>query len=375
MVATVLISIFASLFIVVFVFMMCVCHLRSPGVKQAPLENKYGNVMSDIENIVEANPRITEIAVLGSHDAVSYGIEYKNSLDGLSREGLFGKTEALAKGLMYRYAVTQTVDIYTQLMQGARYFHIKVSREGGVWYGSHSILARPLAEDMEQILRFLDERKGEYVILNFQTMYTEGQPYTSLFDDIADMRYNGKNIFDYVYMSDGYLPFIGDLRYNDLTDCGEKCGAIIHNYVNNKSVGAGNSEYFNFVYVYGLYAKWHETSSKKKLKAGMDAYADYIESIPNAKDYLWVNQTQSTFSVKDFEDTMIVLFKQSLLKIAKEYNAEFVDDPSLDRYLDAMPVYLADFVTSDYGDFNNKINAKIAEHNRKTVNSLLSDAS
>ena len=126
---TTILCVFAAFVAALVVLLTIVCQSKRLFEGEDSAEN-YEYVISDIEGIKEANPRISDIAMLGSHDANTYNIDVKNSLSGETKDGVKILRD-LAPGVFYRYSKTQTDDIYAQLTKGVRYLHIKCSYQGG----------------------------------------------------------------------------------------------------------------------------------------------------------------------------------------------------------------------------------------------------
>lgn len=165
---------------------------RSLGVGIGSTDCAYKTVLADIEGISAANPKIVDIAMLGAHDANTASIQYGNPLDGEGENGILGKVYPVSKGFQYRYAVTQTVSVGQILLQGARFLHLKYSYYNGDWVACHSITGRALEQDVVEVLRFLEDAKGEVVVLLFQPGYFGDQSFDTFHDWLAGVTYNGK---------------------------------------------------------------------------------------------------------------------------------------------------------------------------------------
>lgn len=63
--------------VVVFtLFFTIMLNVRDLGVGTGSTDGKYARVLSDIEGITEADPRLIDIAMLGAHDANSFSVKY-----------------------------------------------------------------------------------------------------------------------------------------------------------------------------------------------------------------------------------------------------------------------------------------------------------
>ena len=99
--------------------------------------------------------------------------------------------------------------------------------------------------------------------------------------------------------------------------------------------------------------------------------ADLIAESDEWDNKLRMNQAQPAFSVGGVGDLFVDLFSWNLKNHSIRYNAKIIDHEDFDKWLSIMPVFQVDFVNSDYGDFNNKVNAKITAYNQKLVAELL----
>ncbi|MBO7152098.1 MAG: hypothetical protein J6V77_04590, partial [Clostridia bacterium] len=128
---------------------------------------KYVTVLANIDGIVDANPRLVDIAMLASHDSVTAGLEPDAPVDYYDRGQIVGKVAPLTRGLQYRFAKTQSVGLDVQLRQGARLFHIKYTDFEGEWYATHTLLSKKVETYILQVLEYLatPEAKGEIVLL------------------------------------------------------------------------------------------------------------------------------------------------------------------------------------------------------------------
>ena len=379
-VAIVLICIFLA-FAIFFIFEL---NLPNLSIKNnGNLDHKYGKVLSNIENITVANPYLNNIYMLGSHDSCTCDINTKSKPDENAGFGM-KIMEVLGKGYFIRYAKTQTVGAYDQLMQGSRYLHIKYSFTDGDWYSTHSITSGKMAGYIMDILKYMSEQTGEIVILNFHPCGFNGHTMAQFHEWLGTIKYNDKTIYDYVYYSEvdvfndnnGKLR-LSQLRYNDITQNGTKSGLVLidtrdYKHMVKEEEGAENT-YTNKFFDLDTNAKneWHNRNSNKALIKGIQETAESIKEDSNAKNLLRINQTQHALGAKGFDDFISSLFGCSLLHLAEKYNVQLIEDERLDFWLDTMPIFSVDFVNSNVGSFNERINKIIIDKNKDLVEGML----
>lgn len=109
------------------------------------------------------------------------------------------------------------------------------------------------------------------------------------------------------------------------------------------------------------------------LTESIDATCREVASDPANTGFLRVNQTQAAMSAASLGDIFRSIGAWSLLKFAEGYNVALLENESFDEWLKYMPVFQVDFLNSDEGDFNRRVNAKIRERNEQIVRILLAD--
>ena len=352
-------------------------------------DGEYATVMANIDGIVEANPRLVDMAILASHDSHSAGLDPKSPIDYYDRGQIVGKVAPITRGLQYRFAKTQAVGLDVQLRQGTRLLHIKYTDFEGEWFATHTLLSLKLEVYLKQVLEYLatPEAQGEIVILLLHPIYMgEGVNLDTFHHWLAGVECNGKNIYDYVHYGttnvydkdDAEGVRIGDLRYNDLTQNGTKAGVVLFDRREEKlwkedMEGTATDEYMGKFFDMDSNAthKWHSRNGYNTMTKLIDEQANLIAESDEWDNKLRMNQAQPAFSVGGIADVFVDLFSWNLKNHSIRYNAKIVEDENFDKWLSIMPVFQVDFVNSDYGDFNNKVNAKITAYNQKLVEDLL----
>lgn len=373
-------------FVVLTTFFCVVLHDVTIAEGDGELNGKYQTVLADIDGIVEANPRFVDIAMLGSHDAVTDTISRSTPIDYNDKDKAQGKLDPIMGGISYRFAKTQTVGLDKQLAQGARFFHIKCTDYDGEWYGSHTHLCGKMSDHITDILQYLasDEAKGEIVVLLFQiTYFGDGENLDTFNDFVQNTRYEGKSLFDYVYIDDADTydtgnggVRIGDLRYNDLTQNGTAPGVVIFNRREEgkfKSEWDGVGELTQKCFDMDACAvhDWHNSIGEDRLIDKINTSCDKIEEDTSLMSKFRLNQTQAAFAVHGIGEFFSAIGAWSLIRFAASYNISLIENKNFDKWLSYMPVFQVDFCNSDKGDFNNKVNEKIKNHNTTLVKNLL----
>lgn len=355
---------------------------KKTGIKKCPCQPVFDVTIGDIPGIKEADPRYVDLSFLAAHDANTGRAERGAPLEECASKILFS-VEPLIRNYLYRYVKTQTETIYDILRFGCRFLHIKVTYYKGKWFTSHSVLTGELETHILDVLRFLSERRedGEIVTLLFQPIFFGDKSFADLHDFLAEIRYNGKNIFDYVFYSpvsefgkgDGVK--VGDLRYGDVTGGDGKTGVVLFQRRDQHCLPSWDARKSSYPYFFDMDENslhvWHDLSRIGKLDREIDLLCDKILSSDRYKDMLRLNQTQPSSCYKTFGDALCSIYSRSLLKTAERHNVRLIEKLDLNKMLKAMPVFQVDYVTSGCGDFNGRINRAIRIFNESLVSSLL----
>ncbi len=372
--------------VVIAVFFCVLLHDVTIAVGDGELNEAYKTVLANIKDIVKANPRFVDIAMLGSHDAVTETISRYTPIEYDVKDTIQGKLVPLMGGISYRFSKTQTVSIGKQIAQGARFFHIKCTDYDDEWYGSHTHLCGKMSKHILEILQYLasDEAKGEIIVLLFQiTYFGKGKNLDTFNQFLQETKYEGKCIFDYVYIDDADTydngdggTRIGDLRYCDLTKNGTEPGVVIFNRRESgkfQSEWDGNSVLSQKCFDMDACARhdWHNSIGEKRLISKINSSCDTIAANPTLMSKFRVNQTQGAFAVHDIGEFFSALGAWSLIRFTTSYTVALIENENFDRWLTYMPVFQVDFCNNDEDDFNNRVNEKIKKHNVALIEGIL----
>lgn len=344
----------------------------------------YDVVLGDIEGIVQADPRIVDIAMLGGHGSSSYNVKANAKLGVKDAKSAMGKADALIKGFTFRFAKTQTVDVRTLLSQGARYLQIKCSLYEGEWWAEHAKLSVPLSVVIEDILDFLADTTGEVLLPMLEPVYLgEGGTLSDLHNFVMSVKKDGKSLMDYVnygavntfHETGASGVKIGDLHYNDVTRNGTMSGVVLIDSPDEDAldldlIHSGNGEYDKYFFDEDTNAfhPWHHRFDSDLLLQKIDEASKQATQEEFA-DMLRVNQTQGAF-VMNMADLDDMIAKWSLIDFANYHNPRVLDDPRFDDWLKAMPIVHTDYSNCNNKDFNKRINKKLHEYNTQLVASL-----
>ena len=315
--------------------------------------NDHSHFFRDIvsQNSEFKNVSLTKISMLGSHDALSDKIDYysapNKSEDNIVNNSLL---RFLGKGMMVRLARAQSEDVYKQLCAGARYLDVRVCNVDGIFYNSHGLISEEFGNNLKLILKFLDDNPGEFILFNINKYYEGNSNFNELEEFIKTVKYNNKNLFDYVNYQN--INSFSKLTYSNITDDGKKAGVVLFSQADNRS------GIFSLLDSNDIISNWHhEIDSNTLIKKIKE---ECIKEKNMDIKYLRINQAQTSPSTKDAFKTVT---SWSLLHHAKEHNVNLLGQPDIKDIIDSIPIYMVDYVTCGYKDFNNRIIDLLSERN------------
>ncbi len=134
-------------------------------IRITPAEHgQYKNWMWQLRAALK-NKRLTEVIFPGTHDSFTYDL---NSISVCNSDSGATQAAALAPG----FAKAQDLDFYTQLTRGIRYFDIRLCRQDGTNYTTHSLISRTSFEEQTANLKqFIESNPYEIIIFDLQHVY------------------------------------------------------------------------------------------------------------------------------------------------------------------------------------------------------------
>ena len=362
---TILISVFA------FIFLGLAFVLQYPsGFNYTPLgETTYEHAL---RYAYENNPnfgerKISEIAILGSHDSCSYDITFFSKPNPNQHEianNFFVHT--LAQGLGTRLAKAQAHDLTTQLMYGVRYFDFRITFVDDQYYTSHGYISNLLEKNLKQIINFLDKNKGEYVFIDIFYFYEGDGTYNNLAKYFETVKGDsGKSIYDFVnYDTTKHLH---ELTYNDLTNSGEESAVIIlpketHNSDIDNKTKLDDPQYLKYF------------MPNDRPQGGGGGCMRNEDNLANMKDKIEEFDKNTSPKIKKYGAQFTPSEKYiwevatgwSLIDMSVKSNKYIFDNVDVAEAFNHFQIYQTDYATSMYENFNYKINEIIKNQNLKT---------
>lgn len=297
--------------------------------------------------------RLTDIAMLGAHDALTADMTLSSKVDDASVASPFQLW--ICKSLGYRQSKTQLSGVTDLLNGGVRYFDIRVTRdaESGEFYTVHNYYGAPLAEYLAAFTAFLREHPGEVLVLDFQHCYDITQPDKLL----------GEAHFEELYtllLKSGLLayaqaPSLATATYGEVTENKSRAACLIL----MKHTG-GRQELLD--YEGSIVSPWFNTDSAQEVFSGLDAAATE-DACGGYGDRFRVQQGVLTMQASP-AGIWKAIGSWSLLRRAEGFNAAFSHRQN-DAWLAAMPIVMTDHTLSDTDGAYTRLMEMILQYNEK----------
>lgn len=318
----------------------------------------YSNVMrkANSGNPNFANSKVYDIGMLASHDAMSDKIssssdfDYKSNIPELA--GL--ENTEIVKSVAANYARAQSQSLYKQLNAGVRYIDARITCMKGTFYTTHSLISGKLELYLKELITFLLDNPGEFIVLDINYYSTKEKNATQLAEymETVKVQKDGKNYNIYDFINYDTSKDFDQVTYNDVTNSGQKGGLII---LPTDLGEVKNSSLSKFFKSKTRVNKWYNEADSEKLISQVDAAANERKN----KVGFRCNQLQTT------PDAQKIIFNLwgSLIKDAETHNTAVVGNSHFEYWLTCMPIVWFDDVTSNENNFNSKVNNKILNYN------------
>lgn len=328
-------------------------------------ENDYSEVLKEANLDEETN--VTNIHMLGAHDAFSHNITLTSKTDpgedGLA-SNIFAKI--FFKGGMSRVARAQKHSAGRLLSSGVRYFDVRVSYYKNSWYTKHGFISNQLELYLKEIYRFLNAHPSEFVVFDVQHIYTAEKTVDDFITYLLTTELSSNTFSNYIHY-DSQTTLLENLKYKDVRSASK--GGIIFLINDDESI---SHEHNKYVYERGdgedntvsIRSKWHNKYEIEEIIIDINDEATLIDHDDFQKMFR-VNQAQ--LSPNYLKAPLKTIFAWSLLDIAKKSNITLLENESFDNWLTAMPIFMVDFANSNYKNFSSLINESIILANKNLV--------
>lgn len=337
-----------KIFLIVFIFILALLLLINVPIisfSNESSDNDYSNWMSET---LGNDQLVIDVAMLGAHDAFTSKINIFSELDPYETNGVMqGFTGLLIKGFIVKQAVTQVSDASTLLDKGVRYLDIRLSYFEENWYTKHNYLSEEFVTVTSQIITFLDENPGEFLVLDFQ--HIDGLEYGNDEDyELFKTMLEDSGLLEYAYIVDD----LSSLTYGDVTNNGTESKVIVlSKFIDseteilqyNDSIRSNWADSDDFDYVFEFLIEEAELKSE---------YENQFR----------VMQAVTTMQMSG-GGILNALTSWSLIERAKSFNNYLIETEGFIELLESLPIIMVDYSDTNESGFNDNIMEIIIEFN------------
>ena len=339
-----------KIFLVLLIFiisLLLVINIPIINLSNKTSEIDYSNWMS--ENLSN-DQLIVDIAMLGAHDAFSNEINIFSKLDPYEDNGIMkGFTGLLVKGFIVKQSVTQVAKAQDLLSKGVRYLDVRLTYTDNKWYTKHNYLSSDFESVASQIVDFLSNNEGEFLILDFQ--HISGLDYSNIDDyNIFKTMLDSYGLLDYAYTVNN----LSTLNYGELTNNGTKSKLIITSKFDHSSIEVLN-------YSDSVRSNWADSDDFEYILEFIKEDASLVQE-DNINDKLRVMQGVVTMQM-DQTGLVNALTSWSLINRAKNFNNYLIESRDFVLLLDNLPIIMVDYSNTNYLLFNDNVMELIIDFN------------
>ena len=310
-----------------------------------------------IRDNVNMDAKVINIAMLGAHNAFSHAITRNSPLDPNddTAPAQHPILLTLAPGTFARFGRNQLSDAAGLLQRGVRYFDVRISYFDG-WYTENTLISAPLRDYIYDIIIFLQENPGEFVIFNMNDIRFGGTAdFEDIWDYIRSFAVNGQTLFDFVHNMPYYSP-LHELTLYDVTKGGSLGGVIIF--------AKTSTQPDSFHYERDL--------NMRRIFHAQQRTADNIEKINAEHQYLLQGYHNDLMRISQSQLAPILwgpglvnsLLGWSYIRANAVHNAAIIEYENLPLWLTTTPILKFGAADSSMGNFNERIMEIINEFNR-----------
>ena len=309
---------------------------------------------------------IAEIALPGAHDAFTSNFTWGSPADpGMAKQGDTVATLAssplsfLYRGLLIRYAKTQTSSLEAMLTHGVRYFDVRLSWTDQGFMTTHGFLGEPLAPLLSTFHQFLENHPGEIIIFHLQHLFDVrepgGIPSAATWLDLQTV-FEASGLMNYVE-SNPSTP-LPSITYGDLT--ANRTQAAFLRIGDNRGTAPESTWRAGPTF---LRSTWHNTIHTDNLLSGIrEETATILATTGAFHSQFRVLQGQKTAQL-NASGAFATLASWSLLDVAYHGNPLVTAMPEFQEILHATPIVMFDAIDDNRAHHYESLMTALFTHN------------
>ncbi len=299
--------------------------------------NDYSNWMSET---VDDESKITDIHMLGAHDAFSSEISVFSETDLYADRIMKGLPGTLLKGFLIRQSITQTADVEELLESGVRYFDVRLSYIEEQWFTKHNFISSEFEEIANDIVAYIDDYEGEFLILDFQ--HINGVDYNS--SDDYQLFIN--MLEDYGLLDNSYYNDVNSLSsttYSDVTNDRTLSRIIIVDKFTPEVKVTYN-------YATTIRSTWANDDDFESVVSHLITESEEIISNPELYQSLRVMQAVTTMQM-DGIGILNGIKTWSLVERAENFNSYLIGHENFNDIFKELPILMVDYSNTNNDEF------------------------
>ncbi|MCL1935396.1 MAG: hypothetical protein FWF57_03340 [Defluviitaleaceae bacterium] len=314
---------------------------------QAPSNNNFSNIIRDN---VSLSTRVVDIAILGSHNSFSNGINSNSDIDPMYGNDLV----YLAPGFASRFGRTQYGNAMDLLNNGIRYLDVRVSNVNGNWYIENTMLSNSLSYYVSDVILFLQQNKGEIIIFDLQHIVLGNASSEEFWNYLSTIRVNGQNLFDFININPNTDP-LGYVTLANATNNGTSAGVVM---LANQPTSQNSLHYFRDE---NIRSKWLQQDNVTNLITEIEKEQTLVGD-GRYSNRLRVNQASLALSTSG-EGLLTAISSWSYMYTAERTNTVLLTQ-DINRWLSVTPIMMVGFAEASYSNFNEQVINIINSFNR-----------
>jgi len=316
--------------LVVLLSIIVVINLPIIQVNHKDSDNDYSNWMRDS---LSNDKFVTDVKMLGAHDAFSQEINYFSDVDTSADSILKGFVGKLIKGFIVKQSVTQIASPNELLKNGVRYFDVRLTYDNDTWVTKHNYVSGEFEPIADEIISFLTANKGEFLVLDFQHIsgvdYSSDEDYLNFYNMLDEY-----GLLEYIYqVSSNNLD---NLTYGELTNNGLESKLIIIDKFTKVDKNT-------MLYSSSIRSNWANSDSFDDVYSFLEDEKVSVENSDYSNFVVMQAVTTMNMSPSGFSDAIM---NWSLIERAEKFNSFLIQQDNFLELTETLPIIMVDYCNS-----------------------------
>lgn len=310
----------------------------------------YSNWMRDS---IDPQHPITEIAMLGAHNAFSSEITYFSE-PGIDAHDIFSHPAAFPiKGYLIRQSVTQRASTKELLEDGIRYFDMRLTYKNHQFYTVHNYMSEPLEDVLQAFQDFHESIHGEFILIDIQHIsgvdYQSVEHYQSLMEVFHTYDMIEESFFEPT------IP-LHSVTFGDVTNNKQKTSYVILDKfdVEHKET---------YQYVSNMRSSWPNKDRAEDIINYLVDESNMIAQMDKNTLNFRVMQAVATTAL-NVRGVMKSIMDWSVIHRATRLNQMLYDHESFERWMTTMPIIMLDFTNNNTNGLLDDYMSRIISYNQ-----------